>query len=106
QVLGALCVHRLGFGALHLTGPRSLGGRPTDPVAAVQLVRWVVELGGSHPGTGSSEKPLPDQHPSPSLRPASPRQGAASAPDRGGGGVVRWTSASYRNGRSANSRSR
>jgi pyridoxine 4-dehydrogenase len=41
---GDLPVHRLGFGAMHVTGSGVLG-EPSDPKGAVALLRRVVELG-------------------------------------------------------------
>ncbi len=42
--LGTLTVHRLGFGAMQLTGP-GVWGPPSDPEGAVQVLRRAVELG-------------------------------------------------------------
>jgi aryl-alcohol dehydrogenase-like predicted oxidoreductase len=39
-----LPVHRLGFGAMRLTGP-GIWGEPADPDTAVQVLRRAVELG-------------------------------------------------------------
>jgi aryl-alcohol dehydrogenase-like predicted oxidoreductase len=42
--LGDLEVHRLGFGAMRITG-RGVWGEPDDPAEARRLLRRVVELG-------------------------------------------------------------
>lgn len=60
---GDLTVHRMGFGALRLTGP-GYWGPPSDREAAVELARLAVELGVSFIdtadsyGLGSSEEVL------------------------------------------------
>ncbi len=41
---GDLSVHRLGYGAMHLTGP-GVWGEPTDPANARRVLRRTVELG-------------------------------------------------------------
>ncbi len=45
--LGALPVHRVGFGAMQLPGPRVMGP-PRDRDAAISLLRRAVELGANH----------------------------------------------------------
>lgn len=54
--LGELRVRRLGFGALHLTGP-CFWGPPADPAAAVRLVRRAVDLGVNLIDTADSYGP-------------------------------------------------
>ena len=44
ELEGAVRVHRLGFGAMRLTGP-GIWGPPGDPDLAVQVLRRAVELG-------------------------------------------------------------
>src|SRR5688572_24634900 len=44
QVGGDLPVHRLGFGAMRITGP-GVWGEPKDPAGARRLLRKVVDLG-------------------------------------------------------------
>jgi pyridoxine 4-dehydrogenase len=44
RIGGDLEVHRLGFGAMHITG-KGIWGPPDDPEAARRLLRRVVELG-------------------------------------------------------------
>jgi pyridoxine 4-dehydrogenase len=41
---GGLTVHRLGFGAMHLTGP-GMWGDPVDPEAAIRVLRRAIDLG-------------------------------------------------------------
>lgn len=41
---GGLTVHRLGFGAMHLTGP-GMWGDPRDPNGAIRVLRRAIELG-------------------------------------------------------------
>lgn len=41
---GGLTVHRLGFGAMHLTGP-GMWGDPRDPEGAVRVLRRAIDLG-------------------------------------------------------------
>lgn len=53
---GDLPVERVGFGALHLTGP-GVWGPPTDPAGAVALVRRAVELGVNFIDTADSYGP-------------------------------------------------
>jgi len=55
--LGAdLPVHRLGFGAMHLTGP-GYWGPPTDPDEAVRVLRRAVDLGVTFIDTADSYGP-------------------------------------------------
>ncbi|WP_067478643.1 aldo/keto reductase [Actinomadura hibisca] len=68
---GDLVVHRLGFGAMHLTGP-GVWGPPADREAAVKVARRAVELGvdfvdtADSYGPGSNEDLLADAlHPYP-----------------------------------------
>ncbi|HVK25507.1 MAG TPA: aldo/keto reductase [Actinokineospora sp.] len=62
---GDLPLRRLGFGAMHLTGP-DVWGPPTDPEAAMAVARRAVELGvnfidtADSYGPGSSEMVLAD----------------------------------------------
>ncbi|MFC6879631.1 MULTISPECIES: aldo/keto reductase [Actinomadura] len=68
---GDLVVHRLGFGAMHLTGP-GVWGPPADREAAVKVARRAVELGvdfidtADSYGPGANEELLADAlHPYP-----------------------------------------
>jgi aryl-alcohol dehydrogenase-like predicted oxidoreductase len=45
--LGSFTVHRLGYGAMRLSGPM-IYGPPADPVAAAQVLRDVIEAGVDH----------------------------------------------------------
>src|SRR5512135_1565007 len=55
--LGAdLPVHRLGYGAIHLTGP-GYWGPPSDPDNAIRLLRRAVDLGVDFIGTADSYGP-------------------------------------------------
>lgn len=55
--LGAdLPVHRLGYGAIHLTGP-GYWGPPSDPDNAVRLLRRAVDLGVNFIDTADSYGP-------------------------------------------------
>jgi len=62
---GDLPLHRLGFGAMHLTGP-DVWGPPADPAAAHAVARRAVELGvnfidtADSYGPGTSEETLAD----------------------------------------------
>ncbi|GGM15174.1 MULTISPECIES: aldo/keto reductase [Micromonospora] len=62
---GDLPLHRLGFGAMHLTGP-DVWGPPADPAAAHAVARRAVELGvnfidtADSYGPGSNEEVLAD----------------------------------------------
>jgi len=62
---GDMPLHRLGFGAMHLTGP-DVWGPPTDPAAARSVARRAVELGvnfidtADSYGPGTSEEVLGD----------------------------------------------
>jgi aryl-alcohol dehydrogenase-like predicted oxidoreductase len=53
---GDLPIERVGFGALHLTGP-GVWGPPADPAGAVALVRRAVELGVTFIDTADSYGP-------------------------------------------------
>jgi pyridoxine 4-dehydrogenase len=53
---GDLTVNRLGYGAMHLTGP-GMWGPPTDPDNAVRLLRRAVELGVNFIDTADSYGP-------------------------------------------------
>lgn len=53
---GDLKVNRLGYGAMHLTGP-GMWGPPADPGAAVALLRRAVELGVNFIDTADSYGP-------------------------------------------------
>jgi aryl-alcohol dehydrogenase-like predicted oxidoreductase len=52
-----LPVHRLGFGAMRLTGP-GIWGEPADPDTAVQVLRRAVELGVTFIDTADSYGPV------------------------------------------------
>jgi aryl-alcohol dehydrogenase-like predicted oxidoreductase len=45
--LGSFTVHRLGYGAMRLSGP-GIYGPPADPAAAAQVLRDVIEAGVDH----------------------------------------------------------
>jgi aryl-alcohol dehydrogenase-like predicted oxidoreductase len=53
---GDLIVHRLGFGAMRITGP-GIWGPPADRAAAVELIRHVVESGVNFIDTADSYGP-------------------------------------------------
>jgi aryl-alcohol dehydrogenase-like predicted oxidoreductase len=53
---GDLSVHRLGFGAMRITGP-GIWGPPADRAAAVKLIRHVVESGVNFIDTADSYGP-------------------------------------------------
>ncbi|MFC7308167.1 aldo/keto reductase [Streptomyces monticola] len=53
---GDLTVHRIGYGAMHLTGP-GVWGPPADPDRAVKLLRRAVELGVDFIDTADSYGP-------------------------------------------------
>lgn len=53
---GDLKVNRIGFGAMHLTGP-GMWGPPTDPAAAIAVLRRAVELGVTFIDTADSYGP-------------------------------------------------
>ncbi|WP_149193042.1 aldo/keto reductase [Luteimonas suaedae] len=53
---GDLTVNRLGFGAMHLTGP-GMWGDPLDPQAAIGVLRRAVELGVNFIDTADSYGP-------------------------------------------------
>jgi aryl-alcohol dehydrogenase-like predicted oxidoreductase len=53
---GDLPVHRLGFGAMRITGP-GIWGPPADRAAAVKLIRHVVERGANFIDTADSYGP-------------------------------------------------
>jgi aryl-alcohol dehydrogenase-like predicted oxidoreductase len=53
---GDLPIERVGFGALHLTGP-GVWGPPADPAGAIALVRRAVELGVTFIDTADSYGP-------------------------------------------------
>ena len=54
---GDMPVHRLGFGAMRITGP-GIWGDPTDPESAKQVLRRVVELGVNLIDTADSYGPF------------------------------------------------
>lgn len=54
---GDLPVHRLGYGAMQLTGP-GIWGEPKDPGEAVQVLRRAVELGVTFIDTADSYGPF------------------------------------------------
>ncbi|RMB85172.1 aldo/keto reductase [Streptomyces shenzhenensis] len=54
---GDLPVHRLGYGAMHLTGP-GIWGPPADPDEAVRVLRRAVELGVNLIDTADSYGPF------------------------------------------------
>jgi pyridoxine 4-dehydrogenase len=54
---GALAVHRLGFGAMQLTGS-GVWGEPKDPLEAVRVLRRAVELGVDFIDTADSYGPV------------------------------------------------
>src|SRR5271165_3965761 len=54
--LGDLVVHRLGFGAMRLTGPRVIG-EPANPEQAKAVLRRAVELGVNFIDTADSYGP-------------------------------------------------
>ena len=56
KIGGDLPVHRLGFGAMRVTGP-GIWGEPKDPVAARRLLRKVVDLGVNLIDTADSYGP-------------------------------------------------
>lgn len=52
--LGSRAVHRIGFGAMRLTGTEAFhGGRPRDRAASVAVLRRAVELGVDHVDTAA-----------------------------------------------------
>jgi pyridoxine 4-dehydrogenase len=53
---GELTVHRLGYGAMRLTGP-GIWGPPEDPAAAIAVLRRAVELGVNFIDTADSYGP-------------------------------------------------
>ncbi|MBD5654343.1 MAG: aldo/keto reductase, partial [Candidatus Eremiobacteraeota bacterium] len=53
---GDLTVHRLGFGAMRITGP-GIWGPPADRLGAVKLIRHVVESGVNFIDTADSYGP-------------------------------------------------
>ena len=53
---GELTIHRLGYGAMRLTGP-GIWGPPQDPAAAVAVLRRAVELGVNFIDTADSYGP-------------------------------------------------
>jgi pyridoxine 4-dehydrogenase len=55
--LGELSVHRLGYGAMQLTGP-GIWGEPKDPDEAVRVLRRAVELGVDFIDTADSYGPF------------------------------------------------
>ena len=57
QLGGELPVHRLGFGAMQLTGP-GVWGEPADPDEAVRVLRRAVELGVNFVDTADSYGPF------------------------------------------------
>jgi pyridoxine 4-dehydrogenase len=56
SLAGELTVHRLGFGAMPLTGD-GIWGPPTDPAAAIAVLRRAVELGVNFIDTADSYGP-------------------------------------------------
>ena len=54
--IGAKTVHRLGFGAMQITGP-GVWGPPSDPAGAVAVLRRAVELGVDFIDTADSYGP-------------------------------------------------
>ncbi len=56
KIGGDLPVHRLGFGAMRITGP-GIWGEPKDPAAARRLLRKVVDLGVNLIDTADSYGP-------------------------------------------------
>ncbi len=54
--IGGLPVHRMGFGAMRLTGP-GIWGEPLDPGEAVRVLRRVLELGVNFIDTADSYGP-------------------------------------------------
>lgn len=56
RIGGDLPVHRLGFGAMRITG-KGIWGEPSDPEAARRLLRRVVELGVNFIDTADSYGP-------------------------------------------------
>src|SRR5882724_5148255 len=56
KIGGDLTVHRLGFGAMRITGP-GIWGEPKDPVEARRLLRKVVDLGVTLIDTADSYGP-------------------------------------------------
>lgn len=56
EIARGCTVHRLGFGAMRITGP-GIWGEPKDPAAAVRLLRRVVELGINFIDTADSYGP-------------------------------------------------
>ncbi|MBI2497877.1 MAG: aldo/keto reductase [Opitutae bacterium] len=56
KIGGDLPVHRLGFGAMRITGP-GVWGEPRDPASARRLLRQVVELGVNLIDTADSYGP-------------------------------------------------
>lgn len=57
QLGGDLTVHRLGFGAMRITGP-GVWGEPTDPDEAVRVLRRALELGVNFIDTADSYGPF------------------------------------------------
>lgn len=53
---GDLTVNRLGYGAMHLTGP-GMWGEPTDPQGAIRVLRRAVDLGVNFIDTADSYGP-------------------------------------------------
>jgi len=56
RIAGDLPVHRLGFGAMRVTGP-GIWGEPADPQAALQVLRRAVDLGVNFIDTADSYGP-------------------------------------------------
>ena len=56
--LGQFTVHRLGYGAMRLTGPPDSWGPPPDKEAALRAVRRAVELGVDFIDTADSYGPF------------------------------------------------
>lgn len=53
---GELLVHRIGFGAMRITGP-GIWGPPSDPQRAIATIRTAVELGVNHIDTADAYGP-------------------------------------------------
>jgi aryl-alcohol dehydrogenase-like predicted oxidoreductase len=96
--LADLRVHRMGFGAMRVTGP-SVWGPPKDRAAAIRVVRRVVELGVDFIDTADSYGPHVSEeilaealHPYPTgviiatkgglVRPSAPRWDTDARPER------------------------
>src|SRR5256885_11749703 len=58
---GELTVHRLGFGAMRITGD-GIWGPPKNPAAAIAVLRRAVELGVNFIDTADSYGPRSEEH--------------------------------------------